>query len=93
MSLLALNGFPQSCPSHAYGDDSNTTYSVDSGETTAPDFRLPLHVDVSDLSSVNAVRHVLGLYDGSSSLVNANKRLDTGRIPFSRVGGILAGAS
>lgn len=60
-------------------------------EANLPAFRLPLHVNLSGLSDEDAVRHVLGLYDGESMLVDAPAVLQTPTVDFSRVGGILAG--
>ena len=94
-SLLALNGTAPPCRSEPFADPyakNVSTYSDEPIEQTVVNgFRRPLHVDVTKLSDNDAVRHVLGLYDGSSVLVDAKKKVNTPLAEFSRVGGILSG--
>jgi len=67
------------------------TPDIPEGNTFLPGFHRPLHVNVSGLADADAVRYVLGLYDGHSVLVNAKAELRQRHTGFSRVGGIYAG--
>ena len=84
-ALLAVNMSQNRlpCPTEAYGASPNRSVYA---KTT------PLHVNLSGLSDVDALRHILGLYQGSSVLVESMERLNTRESNFSRAGGILAGA-
>lgn len=92
LRLLARNGSAPPCRSSAYGETGESATTAPAAlESNVLGFSLPLHVDVSGLADVDAVRHVLGLYDGDSLLVDAPAVLGTPGVVFSRVGGILAG--
>jgi hypothetical protein len=53
----------------------------------------PLHVDLRGLSGVEAIRHVLSLWDGDSTIVDAAAYVNDPRIGFSKAGCIMAGLS
>ena len=96
-ALLALNGSYPPCRTEAYGNVHNNSvpttdaYTFPDASVLVAGFKLPLHVNLTGLSDVGAMHHLLSFYDGESLLIESKVVANTPKVAFSRAGGIYAG--